>query len=162
MKIKLFFMIIFVISIAILLVACNFLGDIFNSNSDDIGTDDNGNIEEELVDDTEISSDVYNSNGTADEEGRGIDIDKDGGGFDADGPLIIEIHEDRIIFRGNEISLAELEEILRQHNNPEYIWELHDIYQAVKSVYDAVVELLNEHNIVFRENNTTNEPFNQR
>jgi len=73
------------------------------------------------------------------------------GGAEGNVPLKIEIVEHRILFNGEDISLAELETLLLSYIEHEYIWELHDTHQAVKTVYDDVVELFNKHDIAFRE-----------
>ena len=78
------------------------------------------------------------------------------GGLGEDGgaeiPVIrIEIHEDRIVFDGDEILLEELEEIIRANSDLDIAWELLDAYQAVRAVYSEVVEMLTRHGIAFIE-----------
>jgi hypothetical protein len=79
--------------------------------------------------------------------GQGAGSDTDGNG--AAPPLLIEIEEDRIIYDGKEVSLSELEDILREYENTEYVWELRDTRQAVKRVYDEAAQLLDKYNIPF-------------
>ena len=73
------------------------------------------------------------------------------GGSDGDRPLVIEIIDNRILFDGKDISIVELESLILLYIEHDYIWELHDTHQAVKTVYDDVVELFNKHDIAFRE-----------
>jgi len=66
--------------------------------------------------------------------------------------LLIEIHENKIIYDEDELLLDELEKILQEFENTNFIWTLQDTYRAEKSVYNDVKELLEKLNIVFREN----------
>lgn len=65
--------------------------------------------------------------------------------------LLIEIHENNIIYNDEKTSLDELETILQKYENTDDIWILQDTYQASKSTYDEVKELLIKHNFVFGE-----------
>ena len=65
--------------------------------------------------------------------------------------LIIEISEDRIIFDGEELSLEDLEEILRRYASAQDIWGLHDVYRADRATYESVRELLRRHDVIYRE-----------
>ena len=66
-------------------------------------------------------------------------------------PPVIEISEDRIIFNGEEISIEDLEEVLRRYAGLEEVWELHDIYRADRATYEKVRELLRTHDIAYRQ-----------
>ena len=66
--------------------------------------------------------------------------------------ILIEVHEDRIMYNEYEISLEELEIVLFQFQNTEDIWELNDAFRANKSTFDDVRTLLRKHNITFVEN----------
>ena len=81
------------------------------------------------------------------EQGGGLGED---GGVEVPG-IRIEIHEDRIVFDGNDILLEELEEIIRANSDLDIAWELRDAYQAARAVYSEVVELLTKHGIAFIE-----------
>ena len=65
--------------------------------------------------------------------------------------LIIEISEDRIIYDGEEISIEDLEEVLRRYANTQDIWELHDVYRADRATYERVRELLRTHDVAYRQ-----------
>ena len=65
--------------------------------------------------------------------------------------LVIEIHEDKIIYDGEEISLYELEDILKRHESGEHGWTLRDAYRADKDTFDRVRELLADNGIFFAE-----------
>ena len=65
---------------------------------------------------------------------------------------IIEVYEDRILFGGNDITLADLEEILMEHGDFDFTWEVRDVHQAVQVVYSAVIDILNGHGVRFIEN----------
>ena len=65
--------------------------------------------------------------------------------------LLIEIKEDVIIYDDNEVTLDELEAILKKYEGIDYIWTLQDSYRAYKLTYDNVSELLEKYDIVFRE-----------
>ena len=72
---------------------------------------------------------------------------------DAEQPpsLVIEVHEDRIVYDGDEISLEDLEEILVQFQNVEEIWTLQDVFRADQATWASVRDLLRAHNVVFAE-----------
>jgi len=65
--------------------------------------------------------------------------------------LVIEIHENRIIYNGEEISLDELEIIIAKYSGDEYGWTILDVYRADKDTFDKVKELLANNNIFFAE-----------
>ena len=65
-------------------------------------------------------------------------------------PPVIEVSEDRIIFSGEEISMEDLEEVLRRYAGLEEVWELHDLYRADRATYEKVRELLRTHDIAYR------------
>ena len=65
--------------------------------------------------------------------------------------FIIEIREDRIIYNNVEVTLDDLDEILRRYANVADTWELHDALHASRAVYEEVRELLRTHDILFRE-----------
>lgn len=64
--------------------------------------------------------------------------------------LIIEISEDRIIYEGEEISIEDLEKILRRYAYIQDIWEIHDVYRADRATYERVRELFRTHDVVYR------------
>jgi len=130
----------FAIILIISLTACGIMNNEENSyeGNYDAGVD---NISDGVVDN--------NDNDVEEQSAQAAGVDSDSAGSDA--LIIIEISEDKIFFDGNEISLTELEGVIHQFSNPEYKWELHDVHHAVKTVYDDVVELLNEYSIAFRE-----------
>jgi len=104
---------------------------------------------------TEESNDAGTPDGTT-PDGTTLDIPGDSeesgfGGAEGNVPLKIEIVEHRILFNGEDMSLAELESLLLSYIEHDYVWELHDSHQSVKTVYDDVVGLFNKHNITFRE-----------
>jgi len=78
----------------------------------------------------------------------------DGGinGIGGDFLPFINIYEDRIVFGGNDITLAELEDLLVAHEDYGFIWEVRDAYQAAQVVYSAVIELFTARGISFIEN----------
>lgn len=65
--------------------------------------------------------------------------------------LVIEIHEDRIVYDGDEISLDELEAILVQFQDIEHVWILQDVFMAEQATWTSVTELLRARNAVFAE-----------
>jgi len=77
----------------------------------------------------------------------------DGGVNGAGGEIlpIIEIYDDRILFGGNEISIAELEDILTEYHDYDFTWEIRDAHQAAQVVYSSVVELFNTRGLRFIE-----------
>jgi len=86
-----------------------------------------------------------------DDSGQGQNLNTGSSDDPGTVPLIIEINENKIIFNEKEISLTDLEQIILEYNKPDSIWELHDIHQATKTIYDEVTDLLKKHDIVFRE-----------
>jgi len=88
-------------------------------------------------------------------EYAGFGNDEDRGGTDGNVPLLIEINENIILFGGIVITIDELENILIEHSNGEYVWELRDVNQAAMAVYAAVLELFSRHNISFMESSIT-------
>ncbi|MCL2364980.1 MAG: hypothetical protein FWC71_10010 [Defluviitaleaceae bacterium] len=66
-------------------------------------------------------------------------------------PLVIEVYNDRIIFNGNDITFYELEDILLAHGNDTDVWELVDVHQAAVTVYNAVIEAFQRHNVMLAE-----------
>ena len=122
------------------------LGDIFDFDTRDARDAD----EIEAINSTEESNDPE----TSDSDTPDIPGDAEDSGFggaDGDLPLVIEIIENRILHKGADISLEELESLLLLHIDNDYTWELHDAHQAVKAVYDDVVDLFNKHGVTFRE-----------
>jgi len=65
--------------------------------------------------------------------------------------LVIEIHEDRILYDGNEISLDALEAILIQFEEADEIWTLQDAFMADQATWASVRDLLRARNVVFAE-----------
>jgi hypothetical protein len=154
MKIKLFLviMIIAVFSISILgCVGCGDTGSFLNRND---GNDGNGTN----ADGREVSDedDVDSLNGAEEQDSSSNDESGDAeesgfGGADGNEPLIVGIIENRILLDGSEISLDELEEFILLNIDSDFVWELHDVHQAVKTVYDDVIELFTKHGIIYRE-----------
>ena len=65
---------------------------------------------------------------------------------------LIEIHEDRIIYDNDEITLDELSVILARFRGTEYTWTLTDAFRADKATFDSVRELLRENYLPVAEN----------
>ena len=66
-------------------------------------------------------------------------------------PSVVEIHEARIVRDGQEISLGELEELLRARAAPGDAWELRDAHMADRAVYLEVRELMTRLGVAFSE-----------
>jgi len=66
--------------------------------------------------------------------------------------LLIGIHEGRIIFDEEDVSLYELEEILLEFQDSGDVWQLQDIFRASNAVFNDVRDLLRSKNITFVEN----------
>ena len=64
---------------------------------------------------------------------------------------LIKIHNDKILYEDEEISLERLEEILLKYKDNEYIWEIRDVFQADKSTFDSVIDILKKLNMIFAE-----------
>jgi len=133
------------------LVACAGLGGIISQddkNDNDSSTEDN-----ELQSGNKNETNREESNDETQESGAGLD-DGYGAGDGGAGfiSFVIEIKEDVVYFNNVEISIEELEDIIIENHYRDEIWELHDSRQAVKAIYDEVVELLKKYDVVFREN----------
>lgn len=72
---------------------------------------------------------------------------------DAEQPpsLVIEIYEDRIMYDGEEVSLEDLEAILRQFQEIDEIWTLQDTFRADQATWANVRDLLRAQNVIFAE-----------
>jgi len=149
MKNKKLYLALILITLVFVLAACG----MFNNDNQNTRATNNVSAPSESNTSNEGENESADGDDESHEEspyGWGYDDEIDGG---ADGNVLplIEIFEDRIIFGGNDVSLVELEEILIEHGGTGHTWELRDAHRAVKSVYDAVVELLNRHGIPFSE-----------
>ena len=124
----------------IFLSACNMLRDDEEDNDEYI----NNEIIEIPTDETQ-ENETYENDEAEENGGLGED-----GGVEIPA-IIIEIHEDRIIFDGDEIYLEDFEEIVRANSGLDIAWVLSDAHQASRVVYNDVVEVLNRHGIAFTE-----------
>jgi len=65
--------------------------------------------------------------------------------------LLIEIHEELILYNSEEISLDELEAILERYSDTDDIWVLQDAFRADNFTFNSVRDLLRAHNMIFVE-----------
>jgi len=153
---KKYVIIILLIAVIFLLpAACDhLLGN--RSRNIDIGTGPGNNesgqqsntVDQSQVDDNDNEAQTengYYTDGTERSDAAGAN------GAGNEPVYIIEINEDRIYLNGNEITFTELEKTIIEDIIIERIWELHDGFQAVKNVYDEILDLLKEHDVIFTE-----------
>jgi len=144
MKVKLFIILFLLVSLCVSSIACGGIDfgylreNANNNNQPNEGSINNGENNSETPDTT-----------TNDEIGNAEDSGF--GGSDGDELLIIEIIENRIIFNNEDITLTELESIILEYIDSNYVWEIHDTHKASKAVYDDVIDLFNENGVAFRE-----------
>ena len=150
MKAKRVLIVFLMILIVVIFLACGETSDFLTRNGSNRNSNSGSNSNEALTDNGEPENgSEQTSDNNADEEGN---AEESGfGGAEGDVPLIIKIINSRIILDGDDISLNELEDLLLLYIDSEYVWELHDTHQAVKSVYDDIVELFNKYNVIYRE-----------
>lgn len=65
--------------------------------------------------------------------------------------LVIEIHENRIVYDGDEISLEDLDAILVRFQDVDEIWTLQDAFMADQATWASVADLLRAHGVIFAE-----------
>ena len=65
--------------------------------------------------------------------------------------LVIEIHEDRIVYDGDHISLDDLDAVLVQFQDIDEVWILQDTFMADQATWAIVVDLLRIRNVTFAE-----------
>ena len=65
-------------------------------------------------------------------------------------PLLIRVSGDLIFHGDEEVTIHQLQTLLREHDQPGLVWELRD-EQAILAVYEEVRVLLMEHDVSFTE-----------
>jgi len=151
MKKRLVIVIIIAVAFIVFLSACDSCNSIDLFGGSNSSADPQTDSIEAMADNDAESPNDPETPGTDESDIEGTSEMSGFGGSEGDVPLIIEIIEDRIIFDGDDISIVELEALLISYVEHEYVWEIHDVHQAVKAVYDNVVALFNKHNIAYRE-----------
>jgi len=90
-------------------------------------------------------------NQTPDPNNQGGQNDENAAGGQDEVPRRIDVYGDRIVFDGNDITLEDLDAILVAHGNATDVWELHDAQQASVVVFNAVIDLFQQHEVMLAE-----------